>query len=184
MNIKIRFRADCGRTAFDRSIKPSDSFCRLDAKSRLPRCLFKNQKRQTLPFRQHYCHFRQKLYNRYFLTVETNVRPSGWTAEGRQEQTDKQPNNPSGICTSVGSDIGWLRRWAIGRNILRFYGSARINVPTQRTYYCRQEPFQYATGTTPMCAKQTPQAATKPKTEAASAGLATFAPNSKHGIWK
>ncbi|RJU67740.1 hypothetical protein DW750_18195 [Bacteroides sp. AM28-6] len=44
--------------------------------------------------------------------------------------------------------------------------------------------FQYATGTTPNCAKQTPQAATKPKTEAASAGLATFAPNSKHGIWK
>ncbi|RGT34252.1 hypothetical protein DWX38_04480 [Bacteroides clarus] len=95
-----------------------------------------------------------------------------------------QPNNPSGICTSVGSDIGWLRRWAIGRNILRFYGSARINVPTQRTYYCRQERVQYATGTTPNCAKQTPQAATKAKTEAASAGLATFAPNSKHGIWK
>ena len=56
--------------------------------------------------------------------------------------------------------------------------------PTLHTYYCRQEPFQYATGTTPMCAKQTPQAATKPKTEAASIGLATFAPNSKHGIWK
>lgn len=62
-------------------------------------------------------HFRQKLYNRYFLTVETNVRPSVWTAEGRREQTDKQPNNPSGIRTSVGSDIGWLRRWAIERNI-------------------------------------------------------------------
>ena len=184
MNIKIRFRADCGRTDFNRSIKPSDSSCRLDAKPKLPRRLFKNQNRQTSPFRQHHCHFRQKRYNRYFLTVETNVRPSGWTAEGRQEQTDKLPNNPSGIRTLVGSDIGWLRRWAIGRNILRFYGSARINVPTQRTYYCRQERVQYATGTTPNCAKQTPQAATKPKTEAASAGLATFAPNSKHGIWK
>ena len=33
-------------------------------------------------------------------------------------------------------------------------------------YYCRQERVQYATGTTPNCAKQTPQAATKPKTEA------------------
>lgn len=86
---KIRLRADCGRTDFNRSIKPSDSSCRLDAKPRLPRRLFKKQKRQTSPFRQHYCHFRQKLYNRYFLTVETNVRPSGWTAEGRQEQTDK-----------------------------------------------------------------------------------------------
>ena len=167
MNIKIRFRADCGRTAFDRSIKPSDSSCRLDAKSRLPRRLFKNQKRQTSPFRQHYCHFQQKLYNRYFLTVETNVRPSGLTAEGRQEHTDKQPNNPSGIRTLVGSDIGWFRRWAIGRNI--------------RPVLKR---VQYATGTAPNCAKRTPQAATKPKTEAASAGLATFAPNSKHGIWK
>ena len=128
MNIKIRFRADCGRTDFNRSIKPSDSSCRLDAKPKLPRRLFKNQNRQTSPFRQHHCHFRQKRYNRYFLTVETNVRPSGWTAEGRQEQTDKLPNNPSGIRTLVGSDIGWLRRWAIGRNILRFYGSARIYV--------------------------------------------------------
>ncbi|MBO5190815.1 hypothetical protein RS666_04910 [Phocaeicola dorei] len=45
------------------------------------------------------------------------MRPSGWTAEGRQEQTDKQPNNPSGIRTLVGSDIGWFQRWAIGRNI-------------------------------------------------------------------
>ena len=114
---KIRLRADCGRTDFNRSIKPSDSSCRWDAKPRLPRRLFKKQKRQTSPFRQHYCHFRQKLYNRYFLTVETNVRPSGWTAEGRQEQTDKQPNNPSGIRTLVGSDIGWFQRWAIGRNI-------------------------------------------------------------------
>ena len=69
-------------------------------------------------------HFRQKLYNRYFRTVETNVRPSGWTAEGRQEQTDKQPNNPNGIRTSVGSDIGLL-----GEISVRFYGSARINVP-------------------------------------------------------
>ncbi|WP_149948410.1 hypothetical protein [Bacteroides cellulosilyticus] len=120
---KIRLRADCGRTDFNRSIKPSDSSCRLDAKPRLPRRPFKKQKRQTSPFRQHYCHFRQKLYNRYFLTVETNVRPSGWTAEGRQEQTDKQPNNPSGIRTLVGSDVGLL-----GEISVRFYGSARINV--------------------------------------------------------
>lgn len=51
---KIRLRADCGRTDFNRSIKPSDSSCRLDAKPRLPRRLFKKQKRQTSPFRQHH----------------------------------------------------------------------------------------------------------------------------------
>lgn len=62
--------------------------------------------------------------------------------------------------------------------------AATENKNGQHTCYCRQEQFQYATGATPNCAKQTPQAATKPKTEAASIGLATFAPNSKHAIWK
>lgn len=84
----------------------------------------KKQNHQTSLFRQHHCHFRQKRYDRYFLTKETNVRPSGWTAEGRQEQTDKQPNNPSGIRTLVGSNVGLL-----GEISVRFYGSARINVP-------------------------------------------------------
>lgn len=45
-------------------------------------------------------------YTTDIFIVETNVRPLGWTAEGRLEQTDKQPNNPSGIRTLVGSDIG------------------------------------------------------------------------------
>lgn len=127
MNIKIHLRADCGRTDFNRTIKPSDASCHLDAKQKFPRRLFKKQKHQTSPFRQHLCHFRQKLYNRYFLTVETNVRPSGWTAEGRPEQTDKQSDNPNGLRTSVGcerpSDIGWLRRWAIGRNLWLYTGN-------------------------------------------------------------
>lgn len=165
--MKIRLRADCGRTDFNRSIKPSDASCYLDAKQRFPRRLFKKQKRQTSPFRQHYCHFRQKLYNRYFLTVETNVRPSGWTAEGRPEQTEKQPDNPNGIRTSVDcerpSDIGWLRRWAIGRNLWLYTGN--------NTCYCRQEQFQYATGTTPNCAKRTPQAATKHRTASRYGGI-------------
>ena len=161
-------------------MKPSDASCRLSTKQRLPRRLFKKQNCQTSPFRQHHCHFRQKLYKR--LPQKPMYDHQAGQPKGRQEQTDKQPNNPSGIRTLVGSDMVGCDVRLLGEISVRFYGSAGINVPTQRTCYCRQERFQYATGTMPNCAKRTPQAATKPKTEAASAGLATFAPNSKHGI--
>lgn len=62
------------------------------------------------------------------FTVETDIRPSGRTAGGQQEQTDKQPDNPNGICTSVGyekpSDVGLL-----GGISVRFYDSTRISIP-------------------------------------------------------
>ncbi|WP_049133862.1 hypothetical protein, partial [Bacteroides fragilis] len=54
----------------------------------------------------------QPIFFPCLFAVETNARPSDGTAEGRQEQTDEQPDNPNSIRTSGGCEsppnIGWL----------------------------------------------------------------------------
>ena len=71
--------------------------------------------------------FQAKAIQPIFSYRRNQCAAIGLAAEGRQEQTDKQPDNPNGIRTSVDcerpSDIGWLRHWAIGRNLWLYTGN-------------------------------------------------------------
>lgn len=79
----------------------------------------------------------------------------------RSAGTDRQTAEQSERHTHVVRLRKTVRHWLVAT---LGYWAKSMALHGQHTCYCRQEQFQYATGTTPNCAKRTPQAATKHRT--------------------
>ena len=128
MNIKIRPKTDCGRTDFDRSMKPRDVPCRLGAKVEAydaaspkpktpkaiiptPQAIIHFQSDKSCDFSLFICHTNQRMAigcNERILngtTRRTTDRFARRTYVARTIATNQRCNQPMSGC------------WAIGRNI-------------------------------------------------------------------
>lgn len=86
----------------------------------------------------------------------------------RSAGTDRQTAGQSERHTHVGRLRKTVRHWLVAT---LGYWAKSMAIHGQHTCYCRQEQFQYASGTTPNCAKRTPQAATKHRTASRYGGI-------------